>query len=685
MKQAESYLPEVTLNFFRSQMYASRCKRAHSMRWSDNDKLLALSIYYHGPKAYRFLSKIFRLPSIQSLRRWIRNLNMKPGFSTEISQILSKKFSRMTQMGKYCVLTFDEMSIKTALRYDSASDCFIGTEDYGSVGGRGKGLASQALVVMVHGLTNKWKQVLGYFLASGGTKAAMLKNIVCSAIDMISDIGGNVVAITCDQGANNRALFSNLGVTVESPFFVHSSAKIFCFFDPPHLFKSVRNNLMKHDIQIRNKVVKWQHICDFFDIDSKQPIRLCPKLTNKHFNLTNFTKMKVSYACQVMSKSVAAAIMTHVSFKSLPPEAADTASFLERMDNLIDCFNSRTLLSKLKPHKAALSSKSVHNQFLKDSLQWIQKWNVIGARSQLPCVYGLQVTISALLQLWDCLRTECSFQFLLTSRLNQDCLENLFSIVRQAGGCRDSPNAEQFGQSLRQCAIKSLLLAPKSANCVLDSDVILASLSDFASRHVRETEDVPVATNMPQSDSVVSSEHSLCIVSQQLDMSDFVCKLTAENILFYISGYIMKKIGNIHHCSDQNCSIANLESDCGMFVSDSQTFTYHKAQLTEKGDFGGLKCPSDQFVHFVTEMETVFCTEINKLSHLQKITPRLLSRMPENVNDQLPVCDLAVSQIKRLFLVTRLHAAAKFFSRTISGQSVKGDRKNRKAAKVMHL
>jgi len=233
-----------------------------------------------------------------------------------------------------------------------------------------------------------------------------------------------------------------------------------------------------------------------------------------------------------MSKSVASAIMTHISFKSLPSEVADTASILETMDNLIDCFNSQTLLSKLKPPKAAVSSKSVHNKFLKDSLQWIQRWNVIGARSQLPCVYGLQVTISALLQLWDYFKTECSFQFLLTSRLNQDCLENLFSLVRQGGGCRDSPNAEQFGQSLRQCAIKSLLLAPKSANCVLNSDVFLASLSDLASHHVSVTEKAPVATNMPQSDSVVSSEQSLCLVPQQLDMSDFAAKLTAENILF---------------------------------------------------------------------------------------------------------------------------------------------------------
>jgi len=72
-------------------------------------------------------------------------------------------------------------------------------------------------------------------------------------------------------------------------------------------------------------------------------------------------------------------------------------------------------------------------------------------------------------------------------------------------------------------------------------------------------------------------------------------------------------------------------------------------------------------------METVFCAEINKNGLTCKKIPQ--ASMPENVNVQLPVCDMAVSKLKRLFLVTRLHAAAKFFSRTISGQSVKGDRK----------
>ena len=50
---------------------------------------------------------------------------------------------------------------------------------------------------------------------------------------------------------------------------------------------------------------------------------------------------------------------------------------------------------------------------------------------------------------------------------------------------------------------------------------------------------------------------------------------------------------------------------------------------------------------------------------------------------QLPVCDLAYSQLLQLFFVTRLHAAAKFFSRDIG--FITSGKKNWKAAKVMHL
>ena len=87
-------------------------------------------MYYHGLKTYRFLSQLFQLPSVTSLRRWLHNITVHPGILKDILHVLSQKFSNMTDMEKLCVLTFDEMSIKAALRYDNVNDCFIGLEDY---------------------------------------------------------------------------------------------------------------------------------------------------------------------------------------------------------------------------------------------------------------------------------------------------------------------------------------------------------------------------------------------------------------------------------------------------------------------------------------------------------------------------------------------------------------------------
>ena len=65
----------------------------------------------------------------------------------------------------------------------------------------------------------------------------------------------------------------------------------------------------------------------------------------------------------------------------------------------------------------------------------------------------------------------------MTFRLNQDCIENLFATVRQCGGCRDNPDIEHFTQSLKQCMVKSLITAPKSANCTIVEDFIMSSIS----------------------------------------------------------------------------------------------------------------------------------------------------------------------------------------------------------------
>ena len=48
-------------------------------------------------------------------------------------------------------------------------------------------------------------------------------------------------------------------------------------------------------------VATWKDIEDLYMKDSALPIRSAPKLTEKHIHPTNFNKMKVKLATQILS------------------------------------------------------------------------------------------------------------------------------------------------------------------------------------------------------------------------------------------------------------------------------------------------------------------------------------------------------------------------------------------------
>lgn len=83
-------------------------------------------------------------------------------------------------------------------------------------------------------------------------------------------------------------------------------------------------------------------------------------LTN--FDLNSFSKMKVSYAAQVLSGTVVAGILTCCFLGFMPGAAVQTAEFVERIDSLFDSLNSRTTFAKrdlMKP----VSENSGHFNF----------------------------------------------------------------------------------------------------------------------------------------------------------------------------------------------------------------------------------------------------------------------------------------------------------------------------------
>ena len=161
---------------------------------------------------------------------------------------------------------------------------------------------------------------------------------------------------------------------------------------------------------------------------------MAPKLTAKHTDLPPFAPLRVKLATQVLSHSVAAGISTTGSLGALPNDVMETAQFVEHMDMLFNCFNSVSVSSSARM-RHPFSQNSGHIEFLRECLTWFFSVKSLSGR-QPPCILGWKMAINTLLQLWSDLHTEYQLSYLLTNRLSQDCIENLFSsFVGKGGHC----------------------------------------------------------------------------------------------------------------------------------------------------------------------------------------------------------------------------------------------------------
>ena len=80
---------------------------------------------------------------------------------------------------------------------------------------------------------------------------------------------------------------------------------------------------------------------------------------------------------------------------------------------------------------------------------------------------GWQQNICALVKLWTIVEEEC----LCTSRLNQDCIENFFSLVRGRGGNRANPSTVEFVAGYCSLSIDFLFVQSALSNYQADADV----------------------------------------------------------------------------------------------------------------------------------------------------------------------------------------------------------------------
>lgn len=146
------------------------------------------------------------------------------------------------------------------------------------------------------------------------------------------------------MSSNFYKLSDLLGISVTKSYFQIDKDKIYYMFDPPHLLKATRNNLLRHNFIDDEKVALWKYIEEFYNNDKKTQFRIVPKLTDIH-NPNNFQRMKVKYAAQILSRSVSIGMNTSICLGSLSARTMFTAEFIERFNKLFDILNSSKLYS----------------------------------------------------------------------------------------------------------------------------------------------------------------------------------------------------------------------------------------------------------------------------------------------------------------------------------------------------
>lgn len=85
-------------------------------------------------------------------------------------------------------------------------------------------------------------------------------------------------------------------------------------FDPPHLLKCVRNNLLDAKakffwpaVQEGEQTAAWKDVVSMYELDvDDYDFRMLNKLTDNHVYADKIKKMKVSIAAQVFSQRVSA-------------------------------------------------------------------------------------------------------------------------------------------------------------------------------------------------------------------------------------------------------------------------------------------------------------------------------------------------------------------------------------------
>jgi hypothetical protein len=438
------------------------------VHYEEQDLSKAVAIHSISSRAYTYLRDQlkFPLPSINTVYRWLRKIPVQPGkLILPVMQILRMQFINAKPMNRVCVLALDEMTINDEYCYDMKEDIILGG-------------MKEACVITVRGLFSGWKQILHFDWEKYPTKEDII-----SIISALHNINLEVRAITSDMGTRNQGLWKEFGVgkvvrgELEKTYFSHpiTGAKIWVFADFPHLLKLLRNHTLDDGITLRDgAVINKKTFLDFIQTQQKE-YALAPTITHRHVHCTGRQRQNVATAFQLFSNKVAKAIPI------LMPGNVIQANFIRIVNDFSDLMNSRSKDLKSNVNLCAYGMDLMEqNKTLDIAYQEFSSMVVGTRKSYCPFQKGLLMDIISLRGLFSDLSVERGALYIMTARLNQDYLENLFSQIRSLGGQNRNPTALDFKYRIKKVICCRSLVTPGTTSVKSDTDAVMLSEKIFS-------------------------------------------------------------------------------------------------------------------------------------------------------------------------------------------------------------
>ena len=338
-----------------------------------------------------------------------------------------------------------------------------------------------------------------------------------------------------------------------------------------------------------------------YKADKFSIIKRAPKLTSKACWPSHLERQNVKLALKVFHESTAAGLSSF-NHENKTGENCHTVEFINLINQIWNIFNVNWVGKDIRFNNPLLAPLHLNDQklsLLDNVVKLLDFWRAIPTSSGklTPQTFtSFRHTCIALSLLVRRLTVECGFEYLLTSRVQNDPLEHHFGLYRQMSGSNYNISYSQVLESERRLQLSNIL---KFFYIKQQSDTI--SLKEYLQTFTEDgnVDKMQLEINLEYFTNEISN-----IDSPIFDYSQIEC-------LNYVAGYaVFSYLKLFPHCTDcQNF----LTSPKDIEVDNDTGFS-----LIDLLDRGSLKYPSESVFESVLIIYEIFL-KIDSSSRLSRL------------------------------------------------------------------